>query len=697
MIWQRYPSVRVLLCFIASIIVYPYFHFSVYFPSLFFGITFSISMAFQIFPRLKKNANPILIGLIFKLSLFSAMWLLQSLEDPKNHPLHYSKQSYHEGYHQFSIQSEIQEGEKVFKAEAELISLKSEQTSSLNGKVLLYFKKDSIRPLPKYGDQIIWKGKLSEIAKPTNPEEFDFKKYLEASEIYAQAFLDGDSWTILKVSESQTLRSISIEFREDLLEEIDSWEAPKEVLGISKALLLGYKNDLEENLRNSYSNTGVAHILAVSGLHVGMLYVLLSLLLVFLKKAKGGELIRSIILLLALWFYAFLTGLSPSVLRSVCMFSCIAFGGFFSREVSVYNTLSASAILLLLIDPKLLFNLGFQLSYSAVFFIVWMQKYLKTLWIPKTWLGKQIWSICSVSIAAQLGTSILSIYYFHQFPSYFLLSNLVVIPLISLIMYCGLAVLILKIIGLSAIFLLRFYTWLVKTMNSSIRFLEKIPGSRIDSLHLSFYDLLLAYSILILVLCWLFYGKRWRLQLSLVLALAFLILQWKEKYEINSTERFIFFSVNRHTVLGFQSASSMCLIADEGFFEDEKQFQYKVEPFIISRNIIELKKENYKKDFQNPRLIKSSDFLKTKFGLFWQVSQIEKSPPSDYWIVNSAVEPILKLENKPKMVFLNTQLPKKISGYWKEWSLENGVPLWDLKENGFYESPNLLMAYFSFL
>lgn len=683
MIWQRYPSVRLLICFIAAIILYPLLELPQNWIFLFFGISFSLSFFIQLFPFLNRGIGVFGIGLIFKLCAFCAMLLILSFQDVKNQSHHYLKENLIQTYYQFKLLDNPQEKEKVFAVQAELKSLINGE--SKNGRVLLYFEKDSTIILPKYGDQIIWKGQLNLINGPKNPNEFDYRTYLENSKIFAQGFVKNETWFLLEPNIKTDLKSLSLSFRKRLLQEIDTWAASKEVLDISKALLLGYKSDLDKDLRSSYSNTGVAHILAVSGLHVGMLYLLLSYVLFFLKNIKGGEILRTVILLGALWFYAFLTGLSPSVLRSVCMFSFVAFGGFFGREVSIYNTLSASAILLLILNPQLLYNLGFQLSYSAVFFIVWMQKYLNSLWSPKFWIGKQIWSICSVSISAQIGTSILSIYYFHQFPSYFLLSNILVIPLITVIMYCGLTVLILNLVGISAVFLFKVYTILIESMNFSIRFLEKIPGSTINSLHLSFTDLLAAYFFLFLILTWLFYGKLWRLYLSIGFFLVLIGAQIIERKNISETDKLILFSSPGHMVIGLQQGTNFELFASEEFLQDQKQFSYRVKPYLISQNISNLKRRKFHEDFTGINALKINNFLKTKHGIFWEVQDLINGPSADYWLLNEKFQPLDTGYEKPKMVFINARLPSPILAKWIEWSEKFVIPIWDLNRKGYYE------------
>ena len=696
MIWQRFPSIRILMYWVSAIILYPLLEINQFSALLSLGLSFTMALGLNLFPRINQKFGVFGFGFSIKISLFFFMWLILSLKDVKFNENHYSHLALEDSYYQLKINSSPKEKEKVFALEAELLSIyKLEKV--VEGNMLLYFEKDSSTSLPQLGDQIIWKGKPNFIEGPKNPNEFNFKKYLQRTGLHAQAYLKNDSWFIYKTNNPVNLKSLSLEFRNHLLSIIDSWKAPEEVKNISKALLLGYKNELDQELRNSYANTGVAHILAVSGLHVGILYFLLSFVLKFLNKLRGGQWFRSFILLSVLWFYAFFTGLSPSVLRAVCMFSFLAFAGFFKRDVSIYNTLSASAIFLLLYNPLLLYNLGFQLSYLAVFSIVWLQKHLLALWSPKNWILKQIWSISTVSIAAQIGTSPIAIYYFHQFPSYFLLSNIIIIPLISIIMYCGLLLLILSSLGFPSLLLLKIYSFLVDMMNLSIREIEKFPGSIISSLHLELSELFLAYLILLLMIVWFLNGKIWKLKLGLFTFLLFLGLQIAEKHRISNSRGFVFFSLSKARAIAVQEGNTLFLIGDSRFWNDKKQYQYKVQPYLISQNIMELKKRNFDFDFCDSSAVNRGSLLSTNVGQFWQVHKTFLAPNADYWILETNISPPKRSRQLPKILFVNHRLKPAQFEKWGIWAKKNSITIWNLEQSAFYSNGVLRKANFSFL
>ena len=222
------------------------------------------------------------------------------------------------------------------------------------------------------------------------------------------------------------------------------------------ALVLGMDDYLDNDTRKEFSSAGAIHILCVSGLHVGVIYMVLNALLFFLKRNKYARALRSLILLIGIWFYAMLTGLAPAVLRAATMFSFVIIGTGIKRKAGVFNSLTVSAFILLLFNPFLIYNVGFQLSYAAVIAIVAIQPTIYQIWQPKNKIADNIWGITTVSVAAQLGTAPLGLFYFHQFPNYFIITNLIAIPLATLILYAGFLSVILSPLTIVA----KCITWL---------------------------------------------------------------------------------------------------------------------------------------------------------------------------------------------------------------------------------------------
>ncbi|MDX8340920.1 ComEC/Rec2 family competence protein [Draconibacterium sp. IB214405] len=345
--------------------------------------------------------------------------------------------------------------------------------------ILVYFEKSIEAKQLKLGSQIIFDTSPEYIENNGNPYEFDYKKYLARQHIYRQVYLSSESWepTTYKYNNLK-IRAETI--RDKLLIIYRAQEIGERETEILSALTLGYKRELDRETKRIFSSAGAMHILAVSGLHVGILFFAFSFIFGFLKKRKAGKLIYHLILIALLWSYAFITGLSPSVMRACTMFSLITIANNIHRRANIYNTLAASAFLLLLINPNNLFEVGFQLSYMAVFGIVYLQPRLAAIWPVKNKIALFFWNLITVSVAAQIATFPLSAYYFNQFPTYFLLSNIVVIPAAMVLIPLGIGLLAFSSVPLLAEGISFLVKWIIKTVYFTLSSIESFPYSTPD-------------------------------------------------------------------------------------------------------------------------------------------------------------------------------------------------------------------------
>ena len=303
------------------------------------------------------------------------------------------------------------------------------------GRGYVYLEKDSAVLALAPGDRLLLEACFAPPASLNNPGGFDYARYLRRKGIGATAYVPGDSWRMAGRAEGFTIMGLAQQCQRRLVDVFRRFDFSPENFGVLAALSFGYVDELDPDLREQYNVTGITHILAVSGMHVGIIYFLLDFLLRFLDRSRPLRRVKAVVILLLIWSYAFITGLPPSAFRATLMFSLVAVGRMFGGRSSVYNTLSMSAFFMLLVNPNLLFHVGFQLSYAAVVGIVYLQPRLYRLLSPRNRPAKWLWSLLTMSVAAQVGTMPLTLYYFQTFPNYFLLTNLVAIPASTLVLY----------------------------------------------------------------------------------------------------------------------------------------------------------------------------------------------------------------------------------------------------------------------
>ena len=418
--------------------------------------------------------------------------------------------------------------------------------------IRLFVKNDTAFSL-QYGDIIAFNGILQHLPKPFNPGEFDYGSYLKKENIFAISYTEINAISIIEKAKIKDLRYFALSLRDYLEGLLKSGGLQSDELGIADALLLGKRSEISKELLNAFSAAGTVHILAVSGLHVGMLYAVLLFLLTPLKRKKW---ILLFITLFVLWIYAFITGLSPSVMRATVMFSFMAFGSVISRKAHVINTLSASAIFLLLFDPNLIYKVGFQLSYLAVLGIVTLQPYMANLIIPRYKILNYVWQLITVSIAAQIATAPVGLFYFHQFPNYFILANVFAIPLAFLIVMTGLLVFATSPVLAVMQFLTSALFYLIKGLNFFISWISSLPYSLSSGIYFDINFAVLSYLLLILIFAALSTGK-WKFAIQALLVCNIFLLITSPLFFKPKAPSFYIFHDRETLLIGYNEGNTL--------------------------------------------------------------------------------------------------------------------------------------------
>jgi len=461
----------------------------------------------------------------------------------------------------------------------ETLAVRDSLWHKASGKVLLYLRRP-LNYIPKYGDKLLISGFPQQVSSPLNPSEFDYKQYLAYNNIHHQHFVNNENWQLLAPVSGLSLRGMSIKARNYLEGKLSMFIKRPQELAVAKALILGKKEDLDNDTKEIYATTGAMHVLAVSGLHVGIIYLVLLALLRQKRSQITKPVLVAFIVIPALWAYAFLTGLSPSVLRAVTMFSFLALAQVINRRSASLNTLAISAFLLLLVDPYMIMAVGFQLSYVAVAGIIFLYPVFEKWLNPENKILRFAWQITALSLAAQLATAPLSAFYFHRFPTYFIFSNLLVIPAATAIVWGGLVLLALGSISSGlGILLGKILGFIILTVNQSLQWIASLPFAEVNSLVLILLDTWLFYGIIILV--FLFYQtKNWSfywLTSGLVIILCYSSIY--AHYQQVKLKQIVFYSVNRSWAIDFIAEQRYHLIADTLLLADSNKTGYHIAPY----------------------------------------------------------------------------------------------------------------------
>lgn len=584
--WIPYAFVRVVIFFMAGICL------GIYFPdvlSLFAAhLLFSILILIYVIGAILIYRGKILddyreikssIGFVGLATIFLAGYLNLVLHTESRREDHLIHQQQTPDFYKVIITNATAEKANSWKAEAAIQAVRTEGSwKECRAKIILYFQKKDF-PIPyKYGDVFLIKGSPQLVKPPANPEEFDYKRFLSFKNIHHQHFLHKTDVHWIENDPPNKVMAYAFICRSWAENVLKKYISGIREQGVIIALVLGVTDGLDNELLNAYAATGAMHVLAVSGLHVGIIYWLLLLIFKPLNKTTTGKWMLAFVSIFVLWSYAFITGLSPSVLRAVTMFSFVALARPAQFKTNIYNTLAASAFVILWYQPFLIMSVGFQLSYMAVLGIVYLHPPLYRTWEPDSYLVNKVWEITSMSLAAQLATFALGLLYFHQFPNYFIFSNLLVIPGSTLILILGLALLAFNFVPFIAVIFGHVITWLIKAMNLIVFYVEALPYSLVENIYIDTFQcwlLLFLISGLILLVK---YKQLNYLIASACFVVLFSVSQWIHFESQVMKQRLTIYQVRGHQAIDLIDRGHVYFFMDSALLADHQNIRFHIKP-----------------------------------------------------------------------------------------------------------------------
>lgn len=545
-----------------------------------------------------------------------------------------------------------------------------------SGKILVNFHKIKGNSKLHIGSNFLITGTVYRHKNPINPDQFDYGKYLTNKSILAQMY--ADSYQI-KISETtdKNIWYYSDFLRNKILSNLEKSNFSKDELHVVAALILGQQQDISPEILHDYQFAGAIHILSVSGLHVGFILLFITFLLKPLRKNKVGNTIRLITIIVSLWGFAILAGLSPSVVRSVTMFSFVAVGMHLKRSTNIFHTLLVSIFLILLFQPSFLFDVGFQLSYVALFFIFWLQPLLENLWTPNNKIAIYFWEILTVSFAAQIGAFPLSIYYFHQFPGLFFVTNLIIIPFLSVIMALGVFVMVLAAFDYVPEIPAKILEYSIYILNKAINWVASFEQFIIKDIPFNWQILLSLYLLIVAVIIGFkkptFHKLAFALIALLLFQTTFIFTRWNNQNQ----EEWIVFNIKKNTLITERTGEKVVAFCNDSI-RKEITTNLTLKSYLIA---------NFSSIYNQKKIQNVFYFKDKKILILDSLGVYAKNINPDIIVITQS--PKLNLERllqtyKPEIIVADASNFKTYIKVWEATCRKEKIPFHATGEKGFY-------------
>lgn len=535
---------------------------------------------------------------------------------------------------------------------------------------MLYVPKTNDKKLHS-GDEIWLNTAVYPIPKAFNPYQFDYATYMEKQHVFHQIYAVENQ---IKVIQTHNNLDYKIEkLRNNLSNSFNIHHFDSKTKAIVDALLLGQRVDLDKGTVTDYSNAGVIHILAISGLHISIIYFFIVFLLKPLKRIPFGKEIELLVVLALLWLFAFLTGLPASVTRAVTLFSFVSIGKYFNQPKAIYNAIAVSALLILLFRPNAIFDIGFQLSYAAVLAIVLFQPFYKKFYFSENKIAIYFTDIVLVSMAAQIGVLPLSLYYFNQLPLLFLIANLVIIPLSTAVLIGGIVILFFNfVVPDFAVFLGKILALIIDFMNKYIHWIAQFKSGIISNISFSGWLTIILYVVIISFIYWLYHFKSKNFKYVLLSVFLFQMSYFVIKFTKNNTSELIVLNSKSSTIVIKQN-NNIIAFTDNPEINLEALNHYKRGTFSDSLRIFPLRNVF---SFNDERILVIDSVGIYKTSIQPEIIILTQNPK-----INLSR---LIAEIKPKLIISDKTNFKNNNTLWEATCRKEKIPFHAIAEKGFY-------------
>lgn len=670
-----FPLAKITIWFIAGILLFYYIRVSIPFCILAFATGIIAFFTFFLLSKRNKKSIPIFGIATYFISFFIGGFtlLLHTESFQKTNYTNCQKAFESAQNITFTLREKLKSNSYSDRYTALINSIDNENYS---GKIIVNISKDSLKPLI-IGNILKVETKLIANAPSKNPNQFDYSKYLSDRQIFAQIYVDKSQISINKKIKKD-IWYYSNCLHQRIIGNLKKAHFNDAEMNVALALILGQQQEISAEIIQDYQYSGATHVLSVSGLHVGFIMLFINFILKPISNTRKGSFIKLSCVILSLALFAVISGLSPSVLRSVVMFSFVATGNHLRRGGNIYHTLLVSIFLILLFEPYFLFDVGFQLSYIALFFIIWLQPLLNKIWTPKTKFLTHIWNALTVSFAAQIGAFPLCLYYFHQFPGLFFVTNIAIIPVLAFIMIAGIIVMILAIFITPPEIIVSIFEKSIYLLNYIIHSVASFKSFVILDISFNFYYLISFYLLIITAIIWFLKPSFNKLILALISIILVQISFIYTKKEIQNQNEFIVYNAKKKTIISTRNAQKMKVFTnDELLLNGSKN--YTLNSYLVGNySHLESVKKVENLLFYNGRKI----FILDSMGIY----KNEIQPDILILIQSPKINMDRVLETlHPKIVIADASNSISIQKRWKTTCSKKKIPFHAIAEKGFYK------------
>lgn len=541
---------------------------------------------------------------------------------------------------------------------------------------------------PDYGSQVILKGAPTLIQSPQNPQEFDYAGFMSRKNVFWHHWADQDQVLKRLPAPNNSITGLVYRFRDHLKDKLTAFLPAGVSREISAAMLLGDRASVSGNLEDSFARSGTIHVLAVSGLHLGILYWML---LQVLGKWRRHILLKWIFVVVCLgilWMFTLITGMAPSTQRAATMFSVLILANNLSRQNHTGNNLATSAMVILWLDPYQLYSVGFQLSFLALGGILYLQPCIAGWWSIKNRILKYFWELTTVSLAAQLAVLPLSAYYFHQLPVYFLVSNLLLIPLAFAIVFAGILFFVSTAVPFLSVMIAKPLIYLTRMAGFIVQSISDMPFSTLQGIQLSDFELVIWYGILLSSV--IFLKTRNRLAWALLLSFLVGITSTKlfDVFRTNQLKQIVVYHVPGHTAIDFIDRGYYTSVMDTVLASDQAKVNYKISNYHRYLGLRPVQNPMLTLDHKSPAdlwMFKGKRLLLIKAAIDYEIGKKDKLKSDIVVVSNNSVK---NLEHflagvKVELLIIDGSNRKGRARILEQQAMQMGLTVHNCWEDGF--------------